>query len=1405
MDDYKPSLRKIHQLTLSVSATVAILNFLFLYFSSDLSNWILLSLILKLICWFCIASNSSFIHSPKYYAKGSHYSLVQIIFLLMISYLLDIHSYLISIPIIWNSIQIVSVIQASVYFIYFMILGMWSDRDSYLDDDQVTLEKDSCVFSLLFISWINPLLNIATKKSLEWSEMWNLKDSDRADLVIAYYESISKREDTITWNLARTFRFEILFLLACATVNSVLSFSGPYFLYRIVKSIQEGTKDHLEIYLELGGMFLCSTIQAVIDGQMYYNGRVIGTRIRNILVSVIYKKSLQRVQHSSDPTNASSGKVVNLMSVDGERIRMFLRQLPEVVAMVPISIGIAMGSLFLLLGWSAMVGIVLIIIIGPLSRYIGKYVLLYQETLLKCTDSRISIINELLQGISVVKYFAWEPYFCQKINDARKKELHAIWSLWGAKIGFNVIGSGSGIVIAFVTFTVYTLVAGQSLNAAVAFTSINLLNVVSDLISSLPDRIMQILKAKISMERVQLFLNEKNIQRFSDVDRTVVVESSDSDAESLGMKNATFVYYGSKISLDSFRLKNLTVEFPIGKLTIICGATGSGKSTLLLALLGEMSQVSGSCFIPQSILRSREHLTNTSQGISYAAQTPWLINASIRDNILFGLPYDSARYQATIEATALIKDFEALEDGDLTEVGERGINLSGGQKQRISLARACYTSSSLVLLDDPLSAVDAPTAQYLLHKCILGILKGRTVILVTHATRLTFPYADFVVCMREGEIINSGTPSEVVGNTDDDNLHDIDLNIKQKEVVDDIDLALLNITPDEGTPKQLVQAEKRAIGKVDIRVYWTYLSNAGGIWFIGMFLFGFLSFSTAQVVNDWWLKQWTDHNVQNPQQSVDVNDSIHYISLYALFGLLVILASNVRTFISYVGSYKASQSLHAKLVNSTIHSPMRFFETTSIGTILNRFSKDIETLDTSIMDTIEGFFKRLITTGTVFVVIGVITPIFLGFAIVIMIVYIYIANLYLPASRDLKRLEAISQSPIYSQFSETLVGVTTIRAFHSEPRFIARMEFNLDRNHKPFIYLWAANRWLCLRTDIISAMTVFIAGMLVVSTGVDAGFAAMAITYCFQLTTALHWMVRLHAEMEMGMNSVERLLEYTDLTQEDTLLKNDIPDDWPQRGCIKVKQLTVRYSPELQDILHGISFEINSGEKVAVVGRTGAGKTTLSAAFFRMVPIGNNSILIDGEDINNIDLCKLRSCLTIIPQNPVLFKGSIRSNLDPFNIYDDHVIWEVLKSVNFGESLQSNVTDLLDLNVSENGGNFSLGQKQLLCLARALLRGNKIVILDEATASVDDFTDDQIQTAIRNEFKNTTIICIAHRLKTVIDYDKIIVLENGKLIEFGTPYDLLHNPGVGTFRSMCVETGEFDELMNSVTKNRNKD
>ncbi|KAJ3414390.1 hypothetical protein HDV05_006664 [Chytridiales sp. JEL 0842] len=1484
---------------------------------------------------------------------------------------------------------------------------------------RTTQEENASIYSKLTFSWLNPLIMHGNKRPLTADDLWKLRDLDTTQNVRDRFEKLISRNPAkpnrnatlyLTWALCTVVWAPLTLQFISAFFSTVLGLGAPYFLNAILKwtkSHQAGAS-YAEGWALLLAMFLCTVFKAVFDGQQYFHGRRVGLQMRAILIAEIYGKSLRRAagvvastpaaaaaksdeeekgkkvdeeegekkedsaekkeeekKEESNEGETTLGKIVTLMSVDVGRVVDYMCYVHNLFLGTPLSIVLTFVFLYQILGWSSLVGLATILASGPLNTYLGSWINTVQDELMTATDNRVDATNEMLNGIRIIKYFGWENRFIDKVVKLRAKELYngvrimIFYSLSG------IVSRAASILCFFVTFASYTLVAGHTLDAATAFTTVILLERLSEMMAYLPHDVMWALQAKVSLDRIGGFLKEPELEIYEaakkgathgsfeggktqtsygtlrstgsaatlsgnadDDDNDDVETLFTGDEPVVGFRNAKFAYYTSNkddaaekssneaskepskdkqplkrspstntltdsSASQQFNLRNLSTSFRLGGLNVITGATGSGKSSLILALLGELKKIQGKVYFPA---RTTERLEGGS--VAYVAQTAWLLNATIRDNILMGSPLEADRYKRVLEACALVKDLEIL-GGDLIEVGEKGISLSGGQKQRISLARALYSKAGTILLDDPLSAVDAPTARHLLTNAIQTAMKGRTVLLVTHAISLAARVADYIIVMKNGEILAQGTPAEVASNPLATEIttalvaEEASIGYETQSINSEDDATKKKLSEenekegvmsDDKDAKKLVEDEKMESGRVKFEVYKTYYYAAGGLAFLLLFMSGFVLENVISFLRDWWMKVWTDSHPSEDDidafsaastqttdmfgflyvastaaidglvkftkdyskplftfksatmDSILINtlkvdneeeraETVHFIVVYGLLSALKIVNDIVSNGLYVIINYKASYALHERLLRSVVNSPMRFFEVTPIGRILNRFSKDIASIDDQVLQAFSSMSHFIIKAGTIIVVVSSVSPIFIVGVIPLAFIYSYITKIYLNASRELKRLDSVTRSPIYSQFSETLSGVTTIRAFGQERRFAMQSADKTDMNHRCFYFLWGSNRWLNLRTDVISATVIFVSGVGVVMGDLSPGWAGIVLLYSGQFSECLLWVIRSVAEVEIGMNAVERVGEYCKLDQEPpAIVESYRPSpSWPEQGVVHVKNLSARYAEDQPLVLKSLNFKTNAGEKIGVVGRTGAGKSTLSLAFFRIIPFAEGTIEIDGMDISKMGLHDLRSKLTIIPQDPVLFTGSLRSNLDPFDECDDAELWRVLKSTHVLETMKTqkeesdetsaptssssstftsleaapeeDTTLTLESPIAENGSNMSTGQRQLLCMARALLRKSKVIFLDEATASIDAATDARIQQTIREELNGATIFCIAHRLRTIVDYDRVLVLGAGEVIEFGTPLELLENSETNHFRRMCEETGEFDELL----------
>ena len=1220
---------------------------------------------------------------------------------------------------------------------------------------------------------------------------------------------------------------------------------------------------------------------------------------------------------------ANIGTIINLMAIDSFKVSEVGAYLHFLWASVPVQSVIAVTLLYRVMGFSSFAGIALMILVLPLNLVIAKQFTTVQKQILAGTDARIHATNEILQNIRIIKYFAWERRFEDIVDEKRKVELKALrfrYIIWASAA---TVWYGTPILITFMSFLLYTVVEKKPLTPSIAFPALSMFNLLRVPLDQLADMVAHVQESKASLDRVDVYLNEEETKKFTQIQDSNLTGGP----PKIAMEDATFSWgsptrapggpvQGAAASGDAvndtdvFRLINLSVDFHVGKLNVIAGKTGSGKTSMLMALLGEMNLLSGAVHLPggcgQRIELPVDPQTGLMETSAYCAQEAWLVNDTVKGNIVFASPWDERRYKAVIEACALKRDFEILDAGDHTLVGERGISLSGGQKQRISLARAIYSEARHLLLDDCLSAVDSHTAKHIFSEALMGpLMIHRTCILVTHSVTLAAPQASHIVVVDNGKISSQGHPDHVAASgalgesllksrptsrggsqaisrvpSDLENLRNGD-----EPSVATAAAAVANGTAangaangaqkgptdkDPGGPARLV--ESKAEGSVKWSTIFMYIRAMGPwyYWVVAMIVFVIEQFGS--VSTNLWIRQWAnaygtgkvsaaavapddDHTgpyaaLTNfkfsslnagglrrstvtvvPQVSGSDPETLNpnvnvafYLGVYLLLGVAYLAIALVREGFLFWGSLHASSNIHRRLLNKVMRARFRFFDSTPLGQLMNRFSKDVEAVDQEVAPVAIGMSHCLAGVVMIIGLISVITPGFLIAAVFVTIVYVALGAVYVNSSRDLKRIESVQRSPLYQQFGETLTGVITIRAYGDGPRFIEDNHRRINAYNRPHIHLWAANRWLSTRIDLTGALVSFFsAAFVLMYTGrIDAGAAGLSLTYSITFTENVLWLVRMYSELQQSMNSVERVREYLDVDQEADAVNPDSrpPSDWPDKGEVAFVGYTTRYRPDLEPVLRDISLQVQPGEKVGIVGRTGAGKSSLALALFRGLEAEKGRISIDGVDIGTIGLRDLREAITIVPQDPTLFTGTLRSNLDPFNLFSDDEVFTALRRVHLisaapsgvatprttfttssGSSTAANDASIADNKnlfynlsspVAESGSNLSQGQRQLLCLARALLKNSRVLMMDEATASIDYGTDAKIQETLR-ELRDSTIITIAHRLQTIIDYDKVLVLDHGRVVEYDHPWTLINRED-GLFQSMCSNSGNMDTL-----------
>ncbi|XP_070559521.1 ATP-binding cassette sub-family C member 9-like isoform X2 [Ptychodera flava] len=1114
-------------------------------------------------------------------------------------------------------------------------------------------------------------------------------------------------------------------------------------------------------------MFLAVVIRGIL---VQYGGHMLDwvtIYSRTAIQAATYEKSLRLSTWMSSNGGMTTGQITNHMSVDAMALH-WLSQSHLWLWAVPYQVFGLLALLYVKMGVSALIGSSLLIITFPVQLKLTNTISRLQDTLLKISDSRLKKIKELLQGMKLLKLYGWEEMFCSAIEVVREKQMKSTMKVGASMIAMRVTSDTS-------YFMIYHLSRSRCPNGGLydeytcfATTSTS---------SSRPNQ--NYTTSDNAGENYGTFTSDTSLN--DSLDNRV--------PEHIALKITDGIFSWDHDGTVP-TLRDINCEIHVGSLVMIIGLVGSGKSSLLSAILGEMSTIHGSV-----------QFTREKSRVSYVPQKAWLQNATLRDNILFGQEFDLKRYNAVIEACALQPDIDILPAGDMTEIGERGINLSGGQKHRVSVARAIYSKTDVVMLDDPLAALDVHVGSHVLEKGIMDMLvrEGRTVILVTHQLQ-NLNYANKVILMEGGRLSQEGdlneirardpvlfatwqetirvlTESEMESDTDDHFVSDT-----EKERVDLYQqISKIETRETKGSDGALIEEEERERGSVSWRVYLAY---AKAIKYYRVILI--LLLSTAQaaalILSNFWLSAWSELGVDTANKTQDEFDeeSSFYRRGYTILSL-VFFALTVAVFTTLILSgISAAKRLHLALLRNIIHAPLRFFDTTPIGRILNRFSNDTQLIDQKLWTT----WMSLLYTGflclSALVVNAIVTPVFMIAVVPLIVIYYIVQKYFVETSRELQRLESITRSPFLAHFSETLGGLPVIRAYRDERRFKKRLLETIDTNNVVQMYVLSSYRWLTVRLEILGGFVILLAGLgsllSCILADLQPSLVGLAITFALSICGQLNWMVRMVAECEMAMNAVERVVHYSQIPIEEYRGVYSPPADWPNRGHIRFENVSVRYAPDLDPVLEDVSINITPGEKVGICGRTGSGKSSLTLALFRIIDTFKGRITIDGIDISHVSLLTLRSRLVIIPQDPVLFAGTIRFNLDPYCSKSDEELWEALEIAQLREVVAS-LDNKLDSYVSEDGDNFSVGQRQLFCLARAFLRNAKILIMDEATASVDMETDAILQNVISVAFAHRTVITIAHRIASIIDSDSVLVLSEGKVMEYGSPSTLQNQEG----------------------------
>ncbi|XP_028651533.1 canalicular multispecific organic anion transporter 1 [Erpetoichthys calabaricus] len=1361
------------------------------------------------------------------------------------------------------------------YGLQFILLILSSFADVTAEKREASKKNPEMVASYLSritFNWFNSMVIKGYRRPLQMDDLWDLNDYDKTQEVSSKFEKImnhqlrkarekhsrqkknklqsdgsltngrtvsqnvlvmedkgEKKKDTNKlgytngWMVSTLLKTFIRMLIESAVLkllHDLLVFISPQLLKLMVSFTEDKSVFEWKGYMYAILLFVVALIQSMLLQQYFQRCFLLGMKVRTAIMAAVYNKAL--VVSSATRKESTVGEIVNLMSADAQRF-MDVANFIHMIWSCPLQIIVSIVFLWEELGPSVMAGVGCMILLVPINGFLATKSKVFQLKNMNYKDKRMKLMNEILNGIKILKFYAWESSFEEQVLNIREKELKVMlkFAYFGSFSAF--IFSCAPVLVSLASFAVFVFVDEEGvLTAEKAFTSISLFNILRFPMAMLPMLISSMVQADVSRKRLEKFLGGEELD-------TSAVHHDSSFNTAVSFSNATFTWEKN----EEPTLKNVTLDIKPGKLVAVVGAVGSGKSSLVSAMLGEMENVKG--------------YVNTKGSVAYVPQQAWIQNATLRDNILFGSDLKMSRYQTVLEACALLPDMPLLPGRDLTEIGEKGINLSGGQKQRVSLARAVYSNADLYILDDPLSAVDAHVGKHLFEKVIgpKGLLANKTRILVTHGVKF-LPEVDEIIVLVNGEVSEVGSYQALKASgkafskflstyakndekkqktkdmsedfietelfqdclepqADDPPEDAVTVSMKRENSlqrsmcrgskrqkkslpnkVSQADHMVATQTVQKG--QRLIEKEAMETGRVKLSVYLKYLQAIGWGYSILVCL-AYLIQNVAFIGQNLWLSDWTGDSLKYYNETYPASQRDMRLGVFGALGIIQGLFVFVGTALIARGAILASRTLHNKLLGNVLRSPMLFFDTTPTGRIVNRFAKDIFTIDEAIPLSFRSWVMCFLGVLGTLLVICFATPLFTAVIVPLALFYFFVQRFYVATSRQLRRLDSVSRSPIYSHFGETVSGLSVIRAYGHQQRFLQHNEKATDDNLKS-VYPWiVSNRWLAIRLEFVGNLVVFFSALFAVLSRntLDSGLVGLSISYALNVTQTLNWLVRMTSELETNIVAVERVCEYTKLENEAAwVTDHQPPKGWPDAGKIHFNDYKVRYRPELDLVLHGITCDIESTEKVGIVGRTGAGKSSLTNCLFRIIESAGGYLLIDGIDIAKLGLHDLRRHLTIIPQDPVLFSGTLRMNLDPFNNFSDEELWRALEQSHLKEYVEG-LQQGLNHEVTEGGENLSVGQRQLVCLARALLRKSKILILDEATAAVDLETDNLIQSTIRTQFSHCTVLTIAHRLHTVMDSSRVMVLNEGRIVEFDSPSVLLQRRG--HFYSMAQEAG----------------